>query len=222
MLSLKRSKNKKEAHDSRSPQNPKILDVNLIKDEIKVLFDWRKNIAVLFVALIVVGALVAEIYFGLDWWAKQEDQKAQSLKDDIAAVNADINKIKSQSDDSLAFKDKSIQITSLLDDHIYFSNFFTWLERNTLSSVAYGDFSGDLLGKYSLSAKAKTYADVSWQVKALLNDEKTVGAVVTNAGLFTPKNKSTDENKDEEEKKEQQSEVVFDLSLKVNPEIFKK
>jgi len=220
MFSLKGQKNKKAPSANRPSQNPRILDVNLIKDEIKILFNWQKNIAVLFVALIVVGALVTELYFGLDWWAKQEDLKAQSLRDDIVSVNSDIGKIKSRSDDALAFKDKSVQITSLLDNHVYFSNFFTWLEKNTLSTVTYGDFSGNLLGKYSLSAKGKTYADVSWQVKSLLNDDKTISAEVSNAGLFTPKNKSSEE--EEEDKKEQIAEVIFDLSLEVNPNIFKK
>ncbi len=220
MLSLKRQKNKRLGGDGRFSQNPKILDVNLIKDEIRVSFNWQKHFLVFLLAIVVTAGLIIEVYFGLDWWAKQEDSKAQVLRDSIEKVNAEIGKIKSQSDEALSFKDKTVEVTKLLDNHIYFSNFFTWLEKNTLSTVSFGGFQGDLTGKYFLSAKAKTYADVSWQTKAFLNDDKTIAVSVGNAGLFISKNK--DEEEDKKEKKEQTAEVVFDLSLEVLPDIFKK
>jgi hypothetical protein len=98
----------------------------------------------------------------------------------------------------------------LLNNHLYWSNFFSWLEKNTLSSVKYGGFSGDLSGLYTLGASAQSFADVSWQVKNFLNDPLTRQVEVMSASATKGKNKG------------QSGIVNFDLVLQVKPEIFRK
>lgn len=193
-------------------QNPKILEVNLIKDEVRIGFDWNKNISVLLLVLFIAGILIGEIYYGLDWWEKQESLRSQSLATDVAKVNSEINQIKTGSDAALVFKDKSNELGRLLNEHIYWSNFFSWLEKKTLSSVTYSDFSGDAKGVYTLNAKASNYAEVSWQVKAFLDDKMTKGVDVLNVSLASVKEKEKIVGKG----------VSFSLNLEVNPEIFKK
>jgi len=194
-------------------RNPKILEVNLIKDEIRISFDWNKNLSVLAVVLFIAGLFLIEIYLGLDWWEKQENLRLQTLSEKIAAVNQEMTKLKSAADEALTYKEKTSEATKLLADHVYWSNFFSWLEKNTLSSVKYGGFEGDLTGKYNLSAKAKSYADISWQVKAFLNSSSTKAATVTSA------NTGTGGNAGEVSKN---PEVDFTLKLEIDPAIFKK
>ncbi|MFA5023994.1 MAG: hypothetical protein WC523_03520 [Patescibacteria group bacterium] len=191
-------------------QNPKILEVNLIKDEIKVSFDWSKNLTILLFVLFITGLLLAEIYFGLDWWEKQEGLRAQVLEEKVAQVDKEISKLKSTADAAVTYKDKTIEVTNLLNNHIYWSNFLSWLEKNTLSSVKFGSFKGDLTGIYNFAAKAPSYADVSWQVKAFLNSSSTKSVKVTSASL----GQSADAAK--------AGEVSFNLKLEVKPEILKK
>ncbi len=212
MLFFKPKKGKKEETKKNILQNPKILEVNLIKDEVKISFDWNKNISILMVVLFITGIFVAEIYFGLDWWEKQEVARAQTIENDILKVNRDISKIKGAADEALTYKDKSAELSRLLDEHIYWSNFFNWLEKNTLSTVKFDSFSGDTKGKYSLNAKALSYAEVSWQVKAFLNDPlvKKVDVLSVNSSLSKDKGKTSD------------SGVNFSLGFELDPAIFKK
>lgn len=209
MFLFKNKTNKKEGKSNASLQNPKILEVNLVKDERLVSFDWRRHILVLILVLLLALGLCAELYFGLSWWEAQEATRTQALAEKTAAVNAEANKLKSQIGAVITYKEKSAAFSALLTDHNYWTNFFSWLEKNTLNSVKYEEFSGDLTGIYTLNAKAPSYADVSWQVKNFLSDPLTEKVSVDNV---------TTDSQD----KTQAAGVNFKLYLKVKPAIFKK
>lgn len=211
MIFFKPKKGKKEEKSKNIPQNPKILEVNLIKGEVRIDFDWGKNISVLGVTLIILAAFVAEIYVGLNWWGEQEKQRAESLDANIAKVNVEINKVKSKADEALAYKEKSIEVGRLLDNHIYWSNFFNWLEKNTLSTIKFDGFSGDTKGTYNLSAKALSFSEVSWQVKAFLNDPLVKKVDVSSVAVDASKDKEATSNG-----------VSFSLNLELSPDVFKK
>jgi hypothetical protein len=51
MLFFKPKKGQSEETKKDELQNPRILEVNLIKSEVKISFDWNKNISILMVAL---------------------------------------------------------------------------------------------------------------------------------------------------------------------------
>lgn len=212
MLFFKPKQGKKEEPKKNLLQNPKILEVNLIKDEVKISFDWNKNISILMVVLFITGIFVAEIYFGLDWWEKQEIARAQTLENEILKVNRDISKIKGTADAAITYKDKSLELTRLLNEHVYWSNFFNWLEKNTLSTVKFDSFGGNTEGKYSLNAKALSYAEVSWQVKAFLSDPliKNVEVLSVNSAISKDKGKSAETG------------VNFSLTFELDPAVFKK
>ncbi|MFA5184037.1 MAG: hypothetical protein WC456_00760 [Patescibacteria group bacterium] len=209
MFLLKRKPNKTEGRAGGFLQNPKILDVNLVKDEVQISFDWRKNGLTLFLVLAIAALFVGEIYFGLDQWEKQEARRTQILEEQVALTNAEISKLKNQIGAALAYKEKSAAFSDLLDNHVYWTNFFSWLEKNTLSSVKYEQFSGGLDGLYVLNATAKTYADVSWQVRSFLKDPLVEKATVASA-------EATSEGED------LTGDLNFTITLQVKPEIFKK
>ncbi len=209
---FKRKTGKKEEPKKNLLQNPKILEVNLIKDEVKISFDWSKNLSILLIVLFISAAFITEIYLGLDLWEQEENQKVKALEDNIIVVNRDISKIKAMADEALSYKDKSMELSRLLSEHIYWTSFFNWIEKNTLSTVKFDAFSGDTKGVYSFSAKALSYAEVSWQVKAFLNDPlvKKVEVASVNSAISKEKGKEANNG------------VSFSLSFELNPEIFKK
>jgi len=214
-LSKKKNNNRKEGNSGGFLQNPKILEVNLVKDEVSVSFDWQQSLLVLALVLGLATLFVAEIYFGLVWWEKQEIAQTQAIEDEIAQTNVKVDNLKNDIGSVLAYKEKSAAFSDLLDDHIYWTNFFSWLEKNTLSSVKYQDFSGGLDGEYSLKAVTNTYADVSWQTKAFLKSPLTDKISVSMANAVGKEEGEADGAKAIKE-------ISFALSLKVKPEIFKK
>lgn len=189
--------------------NPEVLEVNLVKDEVGVEFNWSKHLFSLFLALIAASLLVIEIYYGLDWWQKQEEQKTVAIVTEYEEVGRQIKNIDANAKDFTIFKEKLALTKKMADSHIYFTDFFTWLEKNTLNSVVYGGFSGDTSGIYSFGATAKNFSDISWQVKHFRNN-KYVESVSVDSGSSS----RTDD------KKNTDSTVTFSLSLKIKPEIF--
>ncbi|MFA5886337.1 MAG: hypothetical protein WC863_01000 [Patescibacteria group bacterium] len=192
-----------------SLKNPKILEVNLVKDNIAVSFDWGTNILVLVLTLALASVLVAEIYFGLNWWNKQESLKIVALKTEADKINQTANQIKQQAAVALDYKDRSVVFINLMDNHVHWTNFFSWLEKRTLSNVKYDGFGGDLSGTYLLAATTPTLADVSWQVNSFLKDS-LVETVEVGGAAF---GKGEDKTK--------RGQVSFSLSLTVKPELFK-
>lgn len=193
--------------------NPKVLEVNLVKDEISVEFNWSRHLLSLFLAIFVAALLVAEIYYGLDWWQKQEEEKTVALKIELDKVSQEIKNINRNAKDFVSFKEKLELTKKMADTHIYWTNFFDWLEKNTLNSVNYQGFSGDISGEYSLSATARTFSDISWQVKTFKDNKYVISAEVDSGSSG---------KSDKEGEVSGGSSVSFSINLKVKPEIFYK
>jgi hypothetical protein len=189
--------------------NPKVLEVNLVKDEVGVEFDWSRHLLSFFLVLFFAAMLVVEVYYGLDWWQKQEEQKTEALNNDYNVVVRQIKNINAKSTEVNNFKEKLALTQRIADNHVYYTNFFSWLEKNTLNTVTYGGFSGDTSGDYNLSATAKTFSDISWQVKNF-KDNAFVESVSVGNGTSNRGDTSTSTD----------TSVTFSIKLKVKPEIF--
>lgn len=209
MFSFKLKPKNKEAKKT-VVSNPKILEINLIKEENGVSFNFARNLSTLFLVFFIAVLLVIEIYFGLGWWQNQEMAKIQITATEVSQLSREISTLNNSADEAFKYKAKVVILSDLLNNHVYWSNFLNWLEKNTLSSVQYDSLSGDLSGIYSFEATAKTYADVSWQTKAFLDDPLTKLASVSLASSLKEKGE------------EKSSQVKFSLELEVNPTIFKK
>lgn len=204
-----KTKNNQERKTSGLLKNPKILEVNLVKDNVLVSFDWGANLLVLALTLVIASVLVAEVYYGLSWWNDQELLKIETLQSQVDKISLEANQSKQQAAAALSYKDRSLIFTSLLDNHVHWTNFFSWLEHKTLGDVQYDGFSGDLSGTYSLTASTKNFADVSWQVNSFLKDDLVKKVTVSSAAF----GKGADKTK--------AGVVGFSISLEVKPDIFK-
>ena len=69
----------------------------------------------------------------------------------------------------------------MFGQHIYWTNFFKFLEDNTIKDVYFTGFAGDTGGRYSLNALANNYGNIAEQVNVLKNNKK-VTAVEAAAG----------------------------------------
>lgn len=209
-MPLFKGKSKKDNQTKTgSLQNPKILDVNLIKDEAQVSFDWSKNFLFLGLVLGLAFILVVEIYLGLDWWVKQEDLRLQVLTSQTDSLNAATAKLRNEAAAAVSYKDRALIFSSLLDSHIYWSAFFAWLERNTLSTVKYQDFSGDLSGVYELQAQAPSYSEAAWQASLFLKDPLVKRVSIKEVSADSDDLTGVDN-------------VSFAIYLELDPNIFKK
>lgn len=163
----KEEKKKKSFQKPVDLRNPEVLDVNLVRDEIIIFFNWKKNLIISFLLIILACLFIYEISTGLDYWEEVESLKAEKIEKQIEELKKEVVELNNKANNALLFKEKSLTFSKLLDNHIYWSNFFKWLENNTLNTVKYSGFNGTISGFYSLTATAPTYAEASWQAKVL-------------------------------------------------------
>lgn len=231
MALFKRSK-KQNNESEKALRNPKILEVNLIKEEAQLTFNWKRNIKPLLFALGVTIFVIIELYLGLDWWQQDEEARLRQIKNEIKQVRQDVEDIRNTVPDALAYKEKTEDVKFLLENHIYFTNFFSWLERNTLSTVSFNGFSGDLEGEYYLPGVAGSFAEVSWQANKIAESEFVDKVEILSASFSEEENKEDLEREAQagqgQEDGEKNTEpqlppgVSFELILEMNPKIFNK
>lgn len=183
-----------------------IPGTNLIKSEVIAFFNWRQKISLLIILAISVLFLLGSVYFGLLIWENNIENNNQSLRARIDAINDDIKAAEEYVQDILRFQRKLKTAEQLLNQHIYWTNFFKFLEDNTLADVSYKGFSGGIDGQYSLSASSKSFANITEQLTILKKNEYVEKAGAARAQALA---------------KEEIS-VQFTLDLKVKPEIFVK
>lgn len=198
-------KKKQEKSGSTKWEKLSIAGTNLIKGEIISFFDWRKKISVLLIAAISAFLIIAVVYAGLIFLERREKNKGRYFVDKINEMNQSIGQAEDYIKEILVFKEKMKLAEELLGRHIYWTNFFEFLEKDTLADIYYSGFSGNVDGEYILSATAKSFSAIAQQVKTMQGDSDVEQAKVSGG-----------------QSGKEGSGVGFQLELSVNPDIFKK
>ena len=130
-------KTKTNSDGSKMLKNPKILEVNLIKEEAQLDFNWRRNGKALVFVLGVTIFIILEIYFGLSWWQQDEEARLEGIKAEITNISKQISETHIEAKDALAYQEKTKLVGGLLDNHIYWTNLFNFLELGDLEKIIF-------------------------------------------------------------------------------------
>lgn len=196
-------------------RNPKILEVNLIRDEVQISFDWQKNMLMLALVLVFGFLLMGEAYWLLGRWEESENARVESLVNENNRLNAEVAKLKNDNADALSYQEKSAVFTELLNNHVYWTGLFDWLEKNTLNTVHFSSFSGDLTGTYELQATADSYSTASWQARQFMGNPAVESVSIKEVSSGGAAGEAGEEGAGA-------STVQFVLSFELKPEIFRK
>jgi hypothetical protein len=191
-------------------RNPEILDVNLIQEETDRYFDWNQNIAKLLFFAFLAVFLVIEVYIALSWIETKQLSQSDFFAQDFQKLNNEIREARTEAVEAQQFKDKLSLVESILDRHVYWTNFFSFLENNTLDSVYYSGFAGNIVGKYQLAANAKTFENISEQVSALRTNSNVSNITVSQGSLIDSSSAKTNKGA-----------IQFILNLDVSQDLFR-
>jgi hypothetical protein len=217
--------NRKKKDETEHSDSLNILDVDLIKGEKEKKLDWSKYIAFIFLTVVAASVLAFEVYWLIGWWEKQENKRTQEIEKNIKNIKEEISQLEAEYQTITELKIKADILEELLAHHPFWTNFFNWIERRTLSTVSWESFSADLSGSYSLNGEAKTFADISWQTRSFL-DDKLVEAVNVNSGDGGLRQETRaipglfDEDDNPIMETYLESSVTFSLDLEISPTLF--
>lgn len=213
-LSLEKSKQSTQKEKEAKEKNPEILEINLIKEEGDKFFDWNQNIAKLLFFVFLALIIVIEIYITLSWVETRNLNQSDFFASDFKTLNNEIREVREESLEAEEFKNKLDIVSGILDKHIYWTNFFDFLEKNTVDTVYYQSFNGDIAGRYQLTAKGKNFDDITDQVNAFLKNDN-VTKVSVSKGDAISSNKQVVDNEIKVEKG-----VNFSIELEIQSELF--
>ncbi len=185
------------------------IKTNLIdNDDVATFIDWKSSLNIFISYFLVFLVLLSGTFAYLTFLEKEKEKKVGIYDEDIQRTREQILIEEEKASDGLLFQKKIDALADVLDKHIYWSNLFAYIEKNTLEDINYDGFSGKLDGKYSLSGLAdKSYFTAAEQIKLFKEDKLTDNAEVLELSL----SKTDDIEK-----------INFNLNLSVDPEIFYK
>jgi len=163
------------------------VKANLIKDQGVLFFNWKQRMLTLSLALVLSTLAIGLVYVGLLVWQKERLRDNQSTLANFEAINIEISKNENDIQEIVTFNRKLDIVSFILANHIYWTNFFKFLQDNTLTDVYYQNFSGDLTGSYTIPAIARNLDAASAQLELmkayplLRNVEYMAGQTVTDS-----------------------------------------
>lgn len=164
--------------------------INLIPENSRAV-PKKAIFSMLFYPFIIVCVVVIASYFALRAYDLQTQNKIKALETNISGTissTGNYNQLISEIED---WQNKTIRIKELLTRHIYWTEFFSKLEDNTLENVRFNNFSGNIQGNLTFVASAPNYETVVRQWMHLKRADKFVRNVIINgASLSTSKDNS--------------------------------
>ena len=209
LASLKSGINK--IYNSGSPSEI-ILKTNLIKEDVTTYVNWKKNIIFLLFGLIFVVLVIGCFYAQLVYREYKSNMEGKGLDSEIKVLNIKIKNIKKRNYEIEEFQEKLNIAARLLDNHIYWTNFFKFLEENTLTNTYYtNSISGDTAGFFSFDTVTENYRSIDDQVRILKTNEHVLKADVSSGSV----------SEEDEEDKNVKNGVNYILELGLSQDIFK-
>lgn len=179
-----------EFHQPEKNLHARFIDtaegVDLVPSSTKVK-SWKQISSLAIAAAVAAAGIVLVFYFGLLTMMARLSSSETQMVNNIAAIEAKL----------LSFEKISTEINDLgkeikliyeaLGKHVYWTNFFSLLEKYTLTEVHYGGFSAANNGALTLDATAPDYYTVAKQLKILQTEEASefVSAVNISSASLT-------------------------------------
>jgi hypothetical protein len=162
------------------------------------------------VAIIVILVLVLGGSFGLlKWYQGKFVLELENIEKDIASIEKQITSLDEAKNRAEILQKQFVVADKLLAKHVYWTEVFSFMEKNTVPDVYFKNFVGGVDGSVSLSGIGKSYRAVAEQIVSLREAENAEKISITSASASVAPTGET-------------TEVNFDAKLKLKPEIFLK
>ncbi|MFA6551222.1 MAG: hypothetical protein WCV41_01690 [Patescibacteria group bacterium] len=188
-----------------------ILRTNLISDQDLVFFNWPKAIKINIVSIVASLLIIGASFIGVILLGRQAASPSD-LDAKLAVKDQEQKSLESELEKLSGLRAKTAEIKNILSKHIYWTNFFNLMEKNTLTGIYYDDFEGDISGQYLLPAVASDFKILNAQIKTWQGEKNYVISAVA------PKVEAKKSSGGKEGA--EQDVLAFEINLAVKPDIF--
>ena len=206
--------------EQKSWTRPTITETNLIKGQTTLYFNWRRFWLDLIQWLVITLFFLSLCGVLFYLWRQNQNKQTTDTVQRLAKVDQLVTLAENEVGDVLDFRLRLMLVSELLNSHIYWSNFFSFLEKNTLPNVFYQDFSGDTSGEYILKARTDNFDSMAKQLKVLrraadvLEVDSEGGDMIKNEPVVDESGTSS------EVTTTPATQLHLSIKLKIKPELF--
>lgn len=193
---------------SANPDDAEVVATDLIQGEVITYFNWKKSSSIFIVLLLVDFLILFGSYQALTFWQASRQNEIDQMKAITKNLDQKVAAAETNLGDIKMLQKKLDLAKGLLENHIYWTNFFDFIEQNTLADVMYsGGFSGNIDGKYSFSGETKDFRYLAGQIYQLRKNGNVIMAVSDGGSVGS---------------QDLANPLSFKLDLTINPSIFLK
>jgi len=193
-------------------QEDDILITNLIKGQEFTFFNWRQAIIINIISVLLTVLIIGAGWGYLTWKISQQEVTLSKAQKEAIMKQTELLAIEKEIDEIDNLRVKTKEVKNILDKHIYWTNFFTYLENNTLPEVHYKKFIGDLTFEYKIPGSALSFDSYIAQMENWQKDNEYTITAKSSGAKIIAQTGADNPGKIAE----------FDLELKVDPKIFLK
>lgn len=160
------------------------LGVNLVPEEMMASVSKQGRFVTLIFVAFISAIIVGLVYVGLSIYQSNIVTQTQTKQEEISDLDRQIQLLNEKKRAAIAFQSIIQQATTLLDTHIYWTKFFTGLEKYTVKTVAIRGMSADQAGHMTLTLSGADYRSVAQQLIAFEAADDFVQDVTINAATM--------------------------------------
>jgi len=172
LAEVKETKAKEPGLIHKNEIRQRVIETNLIQGELVTFFDWHSKIIVSAGAILMPIFVIGAVYYGLVFYQKSSQAKNLAQAQKFAELEQNIAKEEAGIKEISGFEAQLKTVSKIFGQHLYWTNFFKFLENNTIKNVYFVNFNGDTSGNYIMDALATNYSDIARQVDTFRNDKK--------------------------------------------------
>ena len=165
-----KDKNKNKEEKKREEDVSDGFGVSLMPKQTMVIsrvVHTRLLFLIIFIFFILVIFFISRLYG--DWYFDRLKFQAEHLKREIVLLEAQTIPLLENRDNIITLADKATEVNKVLDNHIYWTNFFDLLESYTVPDVYFGNFSASAGKSINLTATSRNLMYLAQQIVAFNN-----------------------------------------------------
>lgn len=163
------------------------LDISLMPEKTAIIPRIiRSRLLILIAALTVILPAFVLIWLYTDY-------HFEKIRNEVIAMEREMQFLKAQSEPLLKIRDEIMNLEiqaaraeEILNDHIYWTKFFSLLEAYTIPSLYFSDFTADASGIIRLDAMGRNLIDIAQQIIAFKEAEDFTKEVTVSNIALTP------------------------------------
>ena len=146
-----------------------MVRANLVREQRNLFFNWRSKILGMVFSSSLAALIVVVAYGALIIWERDKKQNNQYIFDNVLSVQKQITSEEARMAEVDDFNNRLLYVAYLLDNHVYWSNFFKLMENRTTPDTYFEVFSGDLKGSFTMPGVARDNRAMSLESRVLQN-----------------------------------------------------